>query len=39
MTVKRQQHTHEKAQLEEVKNIKLFHKRGASLLPHSNLTR
>ena len=38
MTVKCQQNTHGKAQLVEVKNSKLFHKRGGNVLPHSNLT-
>ena len=39
MTAKRIQNTHEKAQLERVKNIKLFHKRVASISPHTNLTK
>ena len=38
-TVKRQENTHGKAQLEEVENSKLFHKGSASLLPHSILTK
>ena len=33
------QNTHEKAQLEWIKNSKLFHKGDASISPHTNLTR
>ena len=36
---KRMQNTHEKAQLQGVKNSKLFHKGNASISPHTNLTR
>ena len=38
MTVKGMQNTKEKAQLERVKNSKLFHKRNAIFSPHSKLT-
>ena len=39
MMVKCMQNTHEKAQLELVKNSKLFHKCDTSIAPHSNLTK
>ena len=39
MMAKRMQNTQEKAQLEWVKNSKLFHKRDASISPHTNLTK
>ena len=39
MTVEYMQDTHEKVQLEWVKNSKLFHKSDASIPPHSNLTK
>ena len=37
MIVKCMQNIHENVQLEWVKNSKLFHKRDASIPPHSNL--
>ena len=39
MTVKRMQNTHGKAQIEWVKNSKLFHKHNASIPPHSNFNK
>ena len=39
MTVKCMQNTHEKDQLEWVKNSKFFYKGDASISPHTNLTR
>ena len=39
MTVKRMQNTHEKPQLEQVKNSKLIHKRNASIPLPLNLTK
>ena len=36
MTAKGMQNTHEKAQLEWVKNSKLIHKRDASISPYTN---
>ena len=39
MTVKRLQNTHEKAQPEQIKNSKLFHKCNASIPPHSDLAK
>ena len=39
MTAKCMQNSHEKSQLEWVKNRKLFHKRDANIAPHTNLTK
>ena len=39
MTVKHMQNTHRKAQIEGVKNSKLFHKQDASILPHLNFNK
>ena len=39
MTTKCLQNTQEKTQLDRVKNIKLYHKRDASISPHLSLTK